>query len=114
MGLYQFLHMVYTQTCMAKHSKELAYSKAQRVTLVVCAFVMGIYILLAYLFTEGSFWTFATVHVVLLVATGMFSLVRRVPKPLTYVAVFVGLVGAGTALALVLFYLIILANLAAG
>lgn len=90
------------------------YSETQRKTFIVCAVIMAIYIVLAYFVTEGSFWTFAALHIALTAMTIFFVWLGGAPKVMTYLALFLSLAGAGTALVLILYYLAIISSLASG
>ena len=94
-----------------KKIDESKYTEQQRRTLIACTAVMAIYIVLAYFITSGSFWSFAAFHVVLMAVSIFFIWLGGAPKVMTYAAVLLSLVGALTATALMVFYLIILINL---
>ena len=88
------------------------YTKLQRKMLIVCAVIMVTYIVLAYFVTHGSFWHFAAVHTVLAAVAILFIWSSKAPKVVTYMVIFLSLVGAGTAAGLILYYLFILGRLA--
>ncbi|WP_410623201.1 hypothetical protein [Amycolatopsis sp. cmx-8-4] len=90
------------------------YTERQRNTLIVCAIIMVMYVVLAYFVTQGSFWTFAAVHAVLAAVAVFFIWLGGAPKMITYMAISLSLVGAATAVAITLWYLTILSNLANG
>lgn len=90
------------------------YSKAQYTTLIVCAIIMTVYIVLAYFVTEGSFWYFATIHTILTAITVLFITLGSAPKALTYTVISLSVLGGGIALGLIFFYLTIVSNLANG
>jgi|GEM_PF-6896212 len=75
---------------------------------------MVLYVILAYFVTNGSFWTFATIHIVLAAIAILFIWIGEAPKIVAYVAVFLSVIGAGTALVITLYSLTILSNLARG
>lgn len=90
------------------------YTESQRKTLITCAVIMVVYIVLAYFVTLGSFWTFTAIHTVLAAIAIFFIWLGGAPKTIIYLALFLSLAGAGTALALILYYLTILGSLANG
>jgi hypothetical protein len=95
-----------------KKTKEQKYTKLQRRMLIVCAVIMVTYVVLAYFVTRG--WDFVAIHTVLAAVAILYIWIGGAPKVVTYMAIFLSVVGAGTALALILFYLTILNNLATG
>lgn len=96
---------------MANQDNKHSYPKTQRVTLIICAAIMAAYILLVYLAAYGSFWDFAAVHTVLMAITVPFIWITNASKVITYIVTSFSIVGAATALGLMLYYLTILNNL---
>lgn len=97
-----------------KETNESKYTKQQRNILIACAVIMVTYVVLACIVTYDSFWDFAAVHTVLAAVTIIFLWIGGASKVVTYVALFISLTGAGTALAIILYYLTILGRLANG
>jgi hypothetical protein len=90
------------------------YTKLQRNMLVACAAIMIIYVSLVYFVVPGLLWELTTIHIVLGVATVMFLWIGGASKVVAYIALGLSLLGAGTALALMLWYFTILSNLTNG
>lgn len=99
---------------MASQNNKRNYLKPQRVTLIVCAAIMAAYIILVYITAGGAFWDFAAMHVLVMAIAVSFIWISNVPKIVTYIIMSLSVVGAVTALGLMLYYLTIINNLANG
>jgi hypothetical protein len=95
-----------------KQETETKYSKVQHQTFIVCTVVMVVYVVFVCIVTHGSFCDFAAVHTALAAVALIFIWIGEAPKVMTYVGLFLSIIGAGSAVAIILWYLIILGNLA--
>lgn len=92
---------------MARTRQNINYnqaSKREQITLAVCSTVMVAFVLFVSIATHGSLAGYTTIHGVLAVVTILILLVRK-PKSLVYVGIGVGILGAVSAIWIVLAYL---------
>jgi|GEM_PF-5078625 len=98
---------------MATKQKRNKNLQKQRSALVACAVIVALYIVLTYFIVGRSFLTFAGAHLVLLAITLLFIWIGdAAPKAVLSLAAALSVIGVVTASAAILFYLIILGNLA--
>ena len=90
------------------------YTKLQRKTFILSVAIMLAYLILVCFIMPRAFWTFGTIHTVLAIGAIVFIWLGRAPKIVTYIALFLSSVGAGIALALMLYYFVIFSSFANG